>query len=109
MSNIQDMQDKTTEVTLGGQKFTAKQLFVEDWAQVERKLVDEPIGLDDILSTKVSVIGYIAVVEVAIGQKLPPKVPMADIFEAAGAIINLDLPAEGARPNSQETPEAEEM
>ena len=101
MSKLIDMQDKTIEITLTGQNFTAHQLFVEDWAQIEEKLKGTAITINTLLSGDVTIIGYRAVIEAAIGRPLPPKVELKDVFQAAGDILNLDASAsEEIAPNS---------
>ncbi len=106
MSTIQDMQDKTVEVNLAGQKFIAHQLFIEDWAKVEAKIKGTTVSINDILSGEVSIIGYRSVVEVAINSSIPSKVNLQELFRAAGDILNLDVSAdESPVPNAQAAPE----
>lgn len=102
--SLQDMQDKKVEINLAGQKFNAHQLFIDDWAQVERELSGEKIGINGILGGEVSIIGYRAIVKVAIKQDLPRQTSIPDLFIAVGKILNLEtLPGEGF-PNDQEAP-----
>ena len=106
MSSIQDMQDKAVEITLAGKKYTARQLYARDWAQIERDLKREGLTLNDIYSGEPTIIGYLAVVKVAIGKEVPPRASQTEVFEGAAAILNLDL-AEGetVEKNSQQTRE----
>jgi hypothetical protein len=87
---LSDMQDKTTKVFLGGQEFTAHQLFIRDWAQIERELKPEGITISDILSGEVSIVAYQSVVKAALGQDIPPKTELKELFQAAGSILTLD-------------------
>lgn len=105
MTGLQAMQDKAVKVVLGGQEFTARQLFIADWAKVERELQGEPGGLSKIFAGELSVIGYTAMIKCAIGRELPPKTQMGEVITAAGAILNLDIADTPSAPNSPATPE----
>lgn len=106
MSNLQDMQDKVTQVTLGGQEYQARQLFARDWAQIEKEIKADGLKLSDIYNGEPTVIGYLSVIKASIAQEVPPRATHIEIFVAAAAILNLDLPeGEPAEKNSQQMQE----
>lgn len=102
-STLLDMRNKTTEVEIIGKTYTARQLLIGEWAQVEEELQGTGVSLDDIFTSKTSIIGFRAIVEIAIGQPISPQTNIKELFIAAGQILDLDTMVSEV-PNSQAAP-----
>lgn len=100
--SLAEMQDKSIKVVLGGKEFEAHQLFINDWAKIEKELKPEGLTINDVLSGELSIVAYQAVVKVAINQELPPKTELKELFKAAGDILLLDSLA-SPNPNGEAT------